>query len=107
MRSFRRFDITNEDFASVLNRQPDNAFVYLDPPYYAQGAALYKHAMTDGDHQRLASLVQRCSFQWVLSYDDHPFVRELYQWAEIGSFEMTPTMQTARSARRKTFAGRG
>lgn len=101
MNAFRRFDITSEDFESVLNRLPDDAFAYLDPPYFIQGAALYKHAMTEEDHARLARVLRPARFQWVLSYDDHPTIRDLYSWARIGSFEMTPTMQTTNTKRRK------
>jgi DNA adenine methylase len=101
MARFARFDILCADFAPALADLPADAFAYLDPPYYAQGASLYKHAMTDGDHARLASLLRAAPFRWVLSYDDHPRVRELYSWAHLDSFEMTPTIPTARRPRRK------
>lgn len=101
MQKFRQFDILNQDFGQVLESLPAGAFVYLDPPYYVQGAALYKHAMSEKDHERLASLLRQAKFRWVLSYDDHPRIRELYSWAIINNFEMTPTMQTAKGKRRK------
>ena len=99
--SFRHFDIRNEDFAETLGRVCPNGFAYIDPPYYVQGEALYRYFMTEADHVRLAGVLRRASFRWVLSYDDHPHVRELYSWARIGSFEMTPTVQTSREKRRK------
>lgn len=101
MQQYSHVDILNEDFAPVLDSLPDNAFVYLDPPYYVQGEALYRHAMTDADHKRLANQLRRARFRWVLSYDDHPRIRELYAWARIESFFMTPTVQRATTKQRR------
>lgn len=102
MQRFARFEVMNEDFAAVLSRvRCPRAFVYLDPPYYVQGAALYRHAMTDADHARLAATLRQAPYDWVLSYDDAPRVRDLYDWADVSSFEMTPSIDTARAARRK------
>lgn len=102
MTRFARFEVMSGDFAAVLSRvKCPRAFVYLDPPYYVQGAALYRHAMTDADHARLAAALKVAPFDWVLSYDDAPQIRGLYDWAEVTSFEMTPTIDTAKAARRK------
>lgn len=101
MSRFRSFEVRCQDFARVLDDLPDNAFAYLDPPYYVQGANLYKYAMPDADHVRLAKILRGARFRWLLSYDDDPRVRALYSWAHVEDFEMTPTIPTARSARRK------
>ncbi|MEW6106313.1 MAG: DNA adenine methylase, partial [Bacillota bacterium] len=53
-------------------------FVYVDPPYYKQGKELYRYHYTDQQHEELASLLRRACFPWLLSYDDHPFIRNLY-----------------------------
>src|SRR5262249_38928824 len=84
-------DIEQEDFGSLLQRLPSHAFVYIDPPYYLQGNALYKHGMSEKDHERLAELLRKLRFRWVLSYDDHTRIRELYSWTAINYFEMTPS----------------
>ncbi len=101
MAGYRRFEIACEDFATVLSRVPDHGFAYLDPPYYEKGEELYKHSMTADDHVRLAEVLHRAKFRWVLSYDDHPQVRGLYSWAVIDSFEMTATIDTVKGKRRK------
>lgn len=101
MVAFRKFEVTSYDFEWVLSRLPDNSFVYLDPPYYVQGEHLYKYDMDDERHKSLACCLRDARFDWVLSYDDHPFIRNLYSWADIGNFTMTPTMQTAKTPRRK------
>ncbi|MCA8124455.1 DNA adenine methylase [Burkholderia cepacia] len=54
------------------------SFVYVDPPYYQQGPKLYRHHYTDADHVELAEYLQLQGYPWLLSYDDHPRIRELY-----------------------------
>ena len=104
-RLFRRFDRPPEvhlaDFSKTLGMVPPDGFAYLDPPYYAKGGELYKHNMADADHERLAALLRDARFDWLLSYDDHPRVRELYSWASIEHFEATYTIDVKRAKRRK------
>jgi DNA adenine methylase len=67
----------------MVQDAPQECFIYLDPPYYEKGAQLYKHNMSPEDHEDLATRLQACKAQWLLSYDDHPRIRELYDWAQI------------------------
>lgn len=53
-------------------------FAYIDPPYYEQGKSLYRHFYSDDDHERLAEFMAHCTFPWLISYDDHPFISDLY-----------------------------
>jgi DNA adenine methylase len=101
MRRHRHVEITSQDFAAVLSRLPDESFAYLDPPYFEQGQNLYKFSFTEEDHARLAALLKGARYSWALSYDDHPRIRELYSWASVKGFEMTPTVQTARTTTRR------
>lgn len=55
-------------------------FVYLDPPYYAQGNSLYSNGTID--HAGLAQSLQG-SENWMVSYDDAPEVRDMYSWADV------------------------
>jgi len=55
-----------------------NHFVYVDPPYYEKGQSLYRYYFTDVNHENLAMLLQGCTFPWLLSYDNHPFIQDLY-----------------------------
>lgn len=54
------------------------SFTYIDPPYYLQGKKLYRHSYTDKDHMALAAFIREQAYPWLLSYDDHPRIRELY-----------------------------
>jgi len=79
----KRIDVRFDDAVSFLVRNAKKissefAFVYIDPPYYAQGKKLYRHFYEDRDHQALAEYITSQGYPWVLSYDDHPRIRELY-----------------------------
>lgn len=65
--------------ASILDQQRERrALVYLDPPYYVQGAKLYRHHFLEQDHERLADYLNRCGLPWLVSYDDHERIRALF-----------------------------
>jgi DNA adenine methylase len=99
LKNFAHVEVVEGDFVRTLEHVPDDGFVYLDPPYYLQGGALYKHNMTPADHARLADCLKSSAFSWVLSYDDHPAVRDLYAgWADINEFQMTATIDTKKGA---------
>lgn len=56
-----------------------SALVYVDPPYYEKGSFLYLNSFEDEQHQSLASVLNaRSGLNWVLTYDDHPRIRNLY-----------------------------
>lgn len=98
---FKRLEITCRDFGEILKDAGTHSFVYLDPPYVEKGGILYKHNMSDADHRRLAGLLKTARFHWALSYDDHPLVRDLYHWAEIGAVNVTYTNATLGSGQLK------
>lgn len=100
LRRFKSLQVVHDDFANALAMTPDDGFAYLDPPYYVQGGALYKHNMDAADHTRLAHVLAAAPYEWALSYDDCPCVRELYaEWSDINSFEMTASIDTKRGAK--------
>lgn len=61
-------------FAQDLPR----SLVYLDPPYYRTGRALYLNAYTARDHVAVRDVLTTLRAQWVVSYDDVPEIRTLY-----------------------------
>lgn len=98
---FAGVKITALDFAALIVGAPPHAFIYADPPYVEKGGALYKHSFRDEDHRRLAHALRCCQAAWVLSYDDHPLVRDLYSWARIERVYLTYTTAIAPGRRRK------
>ena len=73
-----RTQVLNADFAKVIPLAHEKALMFLDPPYYEAGNQLYNFTWTDADHIRLRDALRGKS-NWVMSYDDHPFVRDLYK----------------------------
>lgn len=81
--------ITNLDWKeSLLKGLDEKRFIYLDPPYYKQGPALYIEGTID--HADLASTLKKAEESaWVLSYDDVVEVRELYKFADVERLDVT------------------
>jgi DNA adenine methylase len=80
--TLRNDTCTCVDFGHMFG--PGEALFYLDPPYYVAGPQLYQFPFTLDDHARLARLLRRESRPWLLSYDDHPAIHDLYGgWSRI------------------------
>ncbi len=87
--------ITNVDYLDLIEDNSCNALMYLDPPYYVQGKQLYQYFFVDEDHRKLANALKNTSHQWVLSYDECDFIRELYDWANIDEITGNYTIRNA------------
>lgn len=74
------------------------SFVYVDPPYYGQGKKLYRHSFTDTQHQKLASILRSAAFPWLASYDDAPFIRNLYKGSVMQPIFMDHRVKSSRLA---------
>jgi len=82
LKKFPYLRISCGDFSSLIDDTP-KAFIYLDPPYYEKGEQLYRYSLDDADHERLTGLLKTTKNKWILSYDDHSFIRRLYNWTSI------------------------
>lgn len=91
LNKFRLLKLTCGDFGRLVSTAGDDCFLYLDPPYYAKGRQLYRFSMEDACHERLSKLLQNTNARWVLSYDDHPRIRELYSWASFHEMHIVYT----------------
>ena len=88
-----RIHLTNEDAVSLVRRLnsllPPNTLFYLDPPYYIKGKGLYMNYYNDQDHQDIANAVNEINnFKWILSYDNVPFITNLYSKYRQKIFEL-------------------
>lgn len=74
--------ITHGDYESVVRAGGEGVFIFLDPPYYsATESRLYGkrgELHLNFDHQRLVRILSEVNHRWLLTYDDSPFIRELY-----------------------------
>jgi DNA adenine methylase len=84
-RKLQNVRITAIDFEQVLNEVPENAFLFIDPPYFnADQDKFYTHAFSKRDHFRLCEVLRKSNnrFNFLLTYDDSIEIRELYSWCE-------------------------
>lgn len=77
-----RIHLSNQDgidFVNSMEKRMEDVFIYLDPPYYQKGSDLYMNAFKDEDHQALAQRVRQLKKKWMVSYDNHDFILDLYK----------------------------
>lgn len=58
---------------------PNDALVYMDPPYFVPGKALYLNSYNASDHVLVKQFAERLSCPWLISYDDVKEIRKLYR----------------------------
>lgn len=68
-----------EQYILPLSTQNNRLLVYLDPPYYSKGDQLYLNYYKPEDHEKLSIFMSsQYGFKWIVSYDDVPQIRQLY-----------------------------
>ncbi len=86
------------DFLEAVAPRPP--FLFLDPPYVGQGRHLYMNSYGPEHHEQLANwLKAHQGIAWVLTYDDHPLIHDLYGWANISISSLRYSAQTKRQAK--------
>ncbi len=89
--------ITNYDYQKVINKSGDDVFIFLDPPYYsATKSALYgKNGSLHKcfDHIRFAKVMKNTSHRWLITYDDSPYIKDLFSFAHIFEWNKTYGMR--------------
>jgi DNA adenine methylase len=74
---------------TVAPKLPPKSLLYLDPPYYVKGQEmLYANYYGPDDHAEVASLVRESNLPWVVSYDDHTDVRDLYDGSQTIAYDI-------------------
>lgn len=78
-----RVVIEHKDFEALIKQhdRPDTLF-YLDPPYY-RAERYYNGLFEQLDHLRLSNALQDIKGRFILSYNDHDAVRDLYDGYRI------------------------
>ena len=99
--------ITNGDYTDALFRDGEDVFIFLDPPYWkATESKLYGvrgTLHTAFDHGQFAENMRKCPHKWLITYDDSPLIRELFDFAEIQEW----TLQYGMNNYRKASAAKG
>ena len=71
--------------------------MYLDPPYYQKGQALYLNSYQHKDHLALRDLLaQHRDLRWIVSYDNVPQITELYDGFLTDYHQLSYSLQDKR-----------
>ena len=97
-----RIEVHHLGFEQFINLIPsENAFIYLDPPYYQKGKILYPEQMSPNDHAKLSYCLKDRT-NWVLSYDKCSEIIDLYYFADIVDIDANYSINGAKTSWNKT-----
>lgn len=93
----RRVQVSGLDaraFLSEVEPLGHEVFLYVDPPYIAQGEDLYLDSLSFEDHKELAEQLCSSSLPWLLTYDvSKKVTTELYPGLRTARFNIAHTAQ--------------
>jgi DNA adenine methylase len=78
--------------------QGKHSLVYIDPPYVRWGHKLYRYHDHEKDHRALAEHMDSAAFKWIVSYDNDPFVMELFRRQTIVPIFLNYAVKKSRKA---------
>ncbi|MCY4395890.1 MAG: DNA adenine methylase [Rhodospirillaceae bacterium] len=78
-----RIHLTGQDarefIAASRGQLPEATFFFVDPPYFAKGASLYRNAYRSKDHENLSGDLLALENPWIVTYDAVPEIAALYR----------------------------
>lgn len=101
---FRNVQIMNRSANDVIQQfDSSKMLVYCDPPYVEANRkhGLYDLNFTDKDHKELSKILAGIEGKFLVSYDDHPLIRKLYQEYYITEIQFSYNLQGRGLARPK------
>lgn len=75
-------ELFNDDAVDFIEEElivREGLFANFDPPYVVRGPGLYENHYTDEDHRNVSAKITSCSFPWIVTYDDSPLIKHLYE----------------------------
>lgn len=99
----KRFSVHCGDAITFLRRRQEkiasgHSLVYIDPPYLQQGPRLYRYFYEESEHRGLAEFLNPSPFKWIVSYDNHPFIRSLFNSQQIVPIFLNYAVKRSRKA---------
>ena len=97
-----QISLSNNDaltFIDQIRRKRDlsNIMFFIDPPYVRAGGRLYLDGMSEAKHVALSDILVGGSIpHWILTYDDAPLIRQLYQSQKCSIISVNYSLQTKR-----------
>lgn len=81
--SIQNFHFSASDYTELLEKDGNDVFIFLDPPYYsATKSRLYGKKgdlHTNFNHQKLCENLKNTKHKFLLTYDDSEFIKKLYK----------------------------
>ena len=76
----------------------EETMFFIDPPYFKKGWTLYLDFLEESDHQALADRLKAMQDKaWVLTYDDCPEIRTMYEeWTYIRPYSLPYAVNSRR-----------
>lgn len=108
----RKIVVSNHDGIALLARlekhkTKSSYLIFLDPPYYEQGSSLYLNHYDSSDHKALAEHLKTSSLQWVMTYDEVPYIRNLYSAMYKRRFTINHSAQLHKVGQEIVIFGKG
>lgn len=108
-----RLIASNQDFIKLFNLdaielidkiQLESEFTdtifYFDPPYYLKAESLYMNHYVDENHQEISDKIKAITnIHWIVSYDDHEFIENLYLNFPKKKYSFNHSAATARKGK--------
>jgi DNA-methyltransferase len=98
-----RINLSNLDtieFIYKIEKQtPIGSLFFIDPPYYNKGSSLYTSFYNSEDHLQVAKAVKKVKKPWVVTYDNDPFIENLYNDCKTTPFNINYSLQTKKKGK--------
>lgn len=95
-----RIELHNMDAVDLVHSLKDtlsqHSFFYFDPPYFEKGKGLYMNYYDENDHRDIFQAISTIDkAKWVVTYDKHSFIRELYKDYRMYTYNLNYSAATA------------
>lgn len=94
-----------EFLSSTIPLKLKSVLFNLDPPYYVKGAGLYTNFYKDADHLKVSAFMKAEIRPWVVSYDNHKFIRGIYSGCDFIEYDVNYTAQRKTVGKEIMFFG--
>ncbi len=108
-----RISLSRQDartfLARGLTKWPAKTLIYLDPPYYSKGKALYLDFYEPADHRKIYELVtlKMGKQKWIVSYDNVGPIRTMYDRCSKIEYSLSYSAREARTGMEAMFFSEG
>lgn len=86
----------------------NNVIFYFDPPYYTKASTLYMNHYANSNHKAVSDKIKSIkNIKWIVSYDNVPEIKELYEGCSKKEFSFKHTAYKIRDGKEILFFSEG